>query len=130
MTLDPPPARQPEPVATGSQTSGRLARGVSRGFAEASEAFSNEVAETSGYTDLLQRTVAGVIRANGRFLEEIAGAVREAGDDLARQCRRPTSSTDIDYERLADLVAARLGAGPVTPGTAPDATVVLAAGGD
>ena len=117
MTVGPPPASAPDPVDAATQTTDRFARGMSRGFAEASEAFSSEVAATSGCGDLIQRSIAGVIKANGRFLEEIADAVRQVGDDVARQVRRPAGVSDIDYEHLADLVAARLRADPLAAAT-------------
>jgi hypothetical protein len=62
----------------------RFTRGVVDGFTEASEAFSNELEGTNRFPDLMGRSVAGVIRANARLLDE------------------------LDYERLANLVAQRL----------------------
>jgi hypothetical protein len=53
------------------------------------------------------RSVAAVIRANARLLDEVADAVRQAAVGWGERSPRATDE-DFDYERLADLVAARL----------------------
>jgi hypothetical protein len=97
-----------------------VAEGLANGFAEASLAFSEEVQGGSSYADVLESMAAGLLRANGRFLAELGTAVRRVSDDLADQRSesrafgiRPGS---IDYDRLADLISARLAArtGPVS----------------
>jgi hypothetical protein len=85
----------------------RFARGVVDGFTEASEAFSRELEGTSRFPDLMGRSVAGMIRANARLLDELATVVRQMTDGLAVRSESPTGG-EIDYERLADLVAERL----------------------
>jgi hypothetical protein len=88
-----------------------VAEGLANGFVEASLAFSDEVRGSSTYTDFFEATAAGVLRANGRFLDELGNAVRRASDDLAdsrTDLPYPGSDAGIDYDRLADLVAARL----------------------
>jgi len=88
-----------------------VAEGVANGFVEASLAFSDEIRGSSTYADILEATAAGILRANGRFLDEFGSAVRRASDDLADSREDlPWSRPDlgIDYDRLADLVAARL----------------------
>jgi hypothetical protein len=87
----------------------RFARGVVDGFTEASEAFSHELEGTSRFPDLMGRSVAGMIRANARLLDELATVVRQMTDDLALGSDAP-GREEIDYERLADLVAERLSA--------------------
>lgn len=87
----------------------RFARGVVDGFTEASEAFSRELEGTSRFPDLMGRSVAGMIRANARLLDELATVVRQVTDGLAVRPGTPTRE-EIDYERLADLVAERLSA--------------------
>ena len=96
----------------------RLTRGVVDGFTEASEAFSRELEGTNRFPDLMGRSVAGVIRANARLLDEVATLVRQTSDGLSVRSGRATGNThdELDYERLADLVAARLAAaGASTP---------------
>jgi hypothetical protein len=87
------------------------------GFTEASEAFSHELAGTDRFPDLMGRSVAGVIRANARLLDELANVVRQMSDGFsirAQAARADGGGPDaeplagLDYERLADLVAQRL----------------------
>jgi hypothetical protein len=95
----------------------RFTRGVVDGFTEASQAFSNELEGTNRFPDLMGRSVAAMIRANARLLDEVATVVRQASDGfVARSRTRPDE--DFDYERLADMVAERLRASESTPGAA------------
>jgi BMFP domain-containing protein YqiC len=84
-----------------------LTRGVVDGFTEASQAFSHELEGTNRFPDLMSRSVAAMIRANARLLDEVATAVRQAAAGW-RQRPRGVTEEDFDYERLADLVAARI----------------------
>jgi hypothetical protein len=85
----------------------RFTRGVVDGFTEASEAFSHELAGTNRFPDLMGRSVAGVIRANARLLDELATVVRQMSDGFSVRSQA-AAKDEIDYERLADLVAQRL----------------------
>jgi hypothetical protein len=58
-----------------------------------------------------------MLRANARLLDEVATVVREAADGLGEPPRRPAEG-GFDYERLADMVAARLSSGAPAPGAA------------
>jgi hypothetical protein len=94
-------------------------RGVVDGFTEASEAFSHELKGTDRIPDLMGRSVAGVIRANARLLDEMANMVRQMSDGFAVRQRATADgnvalNSDVDYERLADLVAQRLKAAEAT----------------
>jgi hypothetical protein len=95
-------------------------RGVVDGFTEASEAFSHELKGTDRIPDLMGRSVAGVIRANARLLNEMANMVRNMSDGYAVRQRNAAAdssvalNSDLDYERLADLVAQRLKAAEAT----------------
>ncbi|HZA86943.1 MAG TPA: hypothetical protein VE466_08695 [Acidimicrobiales bacterium] len=93
----------------------RFTRGVVDGFTEASQAFSNELEGTNRFPKLMGRSVAGVLRANARLLDEVATVVREAADEMGERPRR-SAEPGLDYERLADLVAARLNSAPPVPG--------------
>ena len=86
-------------------TATRLTRGVVDGFTEASQAFSRELEGTNRFPELMGRSLAGMIRANARLLDEVATIVRQAADGGGQA----PATGDLDYERLADLVAARLG---------------------
>jgi hypothetical protein len=91
-----------------------VAEGLANGFAEASLAFSEEVQGGSSYADVLESVAAGLLRANGRFLAELGTAVRRVSDDLADQRAESRAfgvrPGDIDYDRLADSITARLAA--------------------
>jgi hypothetical protein len=87
----------------------RFTRGVVDGFTEASEAFSHELEGTNRFPDLMGRSVAGVIRANARLLDELATVVRQMSDGLSVRSEA-AAKDELDYERLADLVAQRLSA--------------------
>src|SRR4051812_21509611 len=63
----------------------KFTRGVADGFAEASLAFSHEVAGSSHFTQLMGRSVAGFIRANARLLDEMATVVRQTTDGVGGQ---------------------------------------------
>jgi hypothetical protein len=97
----------------------KLTRGVVDGFTEASQAFSHELEGTNRFPDLMGRSVAGVIRANARLLDELATMVRQMSDGMSlRAASAPESAAtdgDLDYERLADLVADRLRAAGAAP---------------
>lgn len=100
-------------------TATRLTRGVADGFTEASQAFSQELEGTNRFPELMGRSLAGVIRANARLLDEVATIVRQAADGWGQA----PAPGNLDYERLADLVAARLsssasGSGPAEPASA------------
>jgi hypothetical protein len=97
----------------------RAARGIADGYSEASQAFAEELEGSTGLTDLVNRSLAGSVRANARFLEELASVMRQLSDDMVDR-PRAASVDEIDYEYLADLVAMRLRAGyPVTEAPAP-----------
>jgi len=96
----------------------RLTRGVVDGFTEAAEVFSHELEGTNRFPDLMGRSVAGVIRANARLLDELATLVRQMTDDFAVPSRAPAGD-ELDYERLADMVATRLRSADAVPAAEP-----------
>jgi hypothetical protein len=113
-------------TSLGDDVPSLLTRGVVDGFTEASEAFSHELQGTDRFPDLMGRSVAGVIRANARLLDELATVVRQMSDGLSV---RSLSAADgnverdplagLDYERLADLVAQRLRSVEAVPAAEP-----------
>jgi hypothetical protein len=101
-----------------------LAEGLANGFVEASLAFSDEVQGSSSCGDVIESAAAGLLRANGRFLAELGTAVRRMSDELAdgraEWGAAVTRSNNIDYDKLADLVAARMTVMQATPSSATD----------
>ena len=98
-----------------------LTRGVVDGFTEASEAFSHELQGTDRFPDLMGRSVAGMIRANARLLDEMANVIRQMSDGFSLRARAAADGSfgadagaELDYEKLADLVAQRLKAAEAT----------------
>jgi hypothetical protein len=51
--------------------------------------------------------VEGLLDGNARFFDELAVAARHTAD-LLRSSSQSSATPEIDYERLADLVAERL----------------------
>jgi hypothetical protein len=92
-----------------------LFRGMSLASADAFRAFS-EAVETSGSGDDMSRGVArGVADGNTRYIEGIAAAWRHFVDAfLEEEERMERATAEIDYERLAKLVAAELKASTPT----------------
>jgi hypothetical protein len=89
---------------------GRVARGVVGGVTQASQAVSSGLESSKRLPEVMGRSVVAVLRANAWLLDEVAAALRQVA---ARWDEPPSRTTgdDLDYERLADLVAARLGPG-------------------
>lgn len=90
-----------------------FARGLADGFSEASQAFSKELSDTSTCGELVESVIAGVLRANGRFLDELASTSRRVSSDVRSG---PEGMADDYLVRLADLIADRIVAvQPPTP---------------
>jgi hypothetical protein len=104
------------PTSMDEDSATRFTREVVDGFTEASQAFSHELEGANRVPELMGRSLAGVIRANARLLDEVANVVRQAADEW-HDWPRPAED-DFDYERLADMVAARLSATPSAAGDA------------
>jgi len=85
--------------------------GVTRALTCSLESFSQELDETNimalGLDNCL---IAASVTANTRFLEEVAKISRRAYDDLRSSAEQRTGQrgADLDYERLASLIADRL----------------------
>ena len=86
-----------------------MSENLAVGFAEAAQAFSDEVASTSNCSDLAGNLVSGYLKANARFLEELANTSRRMTEEFTTQ-RWPGVQSDADIGRLADIVAARIAA--------------------
>jgi hypothetical protein len=104
-------ATDADPLATAGPQAPRssMSENLAVGFAEAAQAFSDEVASTSNCSDLAGNLVSGYLRANARFLEELANTSRRMTDEFSTQ-RWSGAQSDQDIVRLADIVAARIAA--------------------
>ncbi|MBM7808053.1 hypothetical protein JOD57_003890 [Geodermatophilus bullaregiensis] len=89
---------------------GSVAGGLADGFSEASLAFSDELVGTSSCSDLVENLVAGFIRANGRFLDELGSTARRVADEVPDRRGRVGVLRGSELDRLADRVAFRLAA--------------------
>jgi len=85
-----------------------IGESLATGFAEAAQAFSNEVAGASNCGDLAGNLVSGYLKANARFLEELANTSRRMTEEFTTSQRWPGVQSDADLVRLADIVAARI----------------------
>jgi hypothetical protein len=114
-------ATDADPLATAGPQASRssMSEDLAVGFAEAAQAFSDEVASTSNCTDLAGNLVSGYLRANARFLEELAGTSRRLTEEFTSQ-RWSGAQSDLDIARLADIVAARIMATQPPAGAPPE----------
>ena len=93
-----------------------LTRGVVDGFTEASEAFSHELEGTNRFPDLMGRSVAGVIRANARLLDELATVVRQMSDGLSVRSQAAADDEGVEeafqaWQQAAEDLRSDLGVG-------------------
>jgi hypothetical protein len=85
---------------------------IGEGVADASRAYVDELQDED--RDLLFASTVGVLRGSGRFLASLSQAIGDLADSVSRAERDADrdavrgAAPEIDYERLADLVAARL----------------------
>lgn len=96
----------PSVAAPGRARTSSIGEDLASGFAEAAQAFSDEVAGASNCGDLAGNLVSGYLKANARFLEELANTSRRMTEEFTTQ--RSGVQSDADLERLADIVAARI----------------------
>jgi len=85
-----------------------IGESLATGFAEAAQAFSNEVAGASNCGDLAGNLVSGYLKANARFLEELANTSRRMTEEFTTTQRWSAVQSDVELVRLADIVAARI----------------------
>jgi hypothetical protein len=84
----------------------RFAVGIADGFAEASRVLARELDKATSGPELIGTSMAAFLKANARFLEEVADVVRRTTDDHEHRSRVVADETD--FEGLADVVAERL----------------------
>jgi hypothetical protein len=94
------------PQTSRARTAPSVSENLASGFAEAAQAFSDEIVGTSNCGELAGNLVSGYLKANARFFEELANTSRRMTEDFTTQ--RSSMQSEADYARLADLVAARI----------------------
>ena len=77
------------------------------GIAAASAAAFQALSENAGNAGLPINLAEGLLDGNACFFDELAVAARHTAD-LIRSSSQSSATSEIDYERLADLVAERL----------------------
>jgi len=81
--------------------------GIATASAAAFQALSARLNEGAGNAALPINLAEGLLDGNARFFDELAVAARRTAD-LIRSSSQSKAPSEIDYERLADLVAERL----------------------
>jgi hypothetical protein len=105
-----------------------LMRGFSLASADGWRAFSNAVdPEVSNDEDVVRDVTDAMFDANRRYFDDVGATSRRFVDAILDEGSRMAASTpDIDYERLAKMVAAEMqkqaaDVPPAAPGTGSDA---------
>ena len=133
FSYDVPPA-SPEPQAARSTSVPGMTQNIANGFAEAAQAFSDEVSGSSTCGDLAGSLVTAYFKANARLFDELATSSKQMSNEWlgSRSIAEPDLNRladmvavrvmaaqsaglpvgGIDYERLADLVAAKMATKP------------------
>ena len=96
-----------DPTRNAATVVSEILGGIAAASAAAFQALSARLNEDAGKTGLPLSLADGVLNGNARFFDELAVAARHAADRLRSGSPSPATS-EIDYERLADLVAERL----------------------
>jgi len=96
-----------DPARNATTVVSEILGGLAAASAAAFQALSSKLNEEASSTGLPRSLAEGLLDGNARFFDELAVAARHTADRL--RTSSPSSATsEIDYERLADLVAERL----------------------
>jgi hypothetical protein len=96
--------RGDDPIRRTVLATSELYRGLAEAIAEGLRAFNVELDPRGSSKDLPTAVIDGVAEGNARFFEEMAASSRRA----VQQFKRETVVVEIDYARLARLVADEL----------------------
>jgi hypothetical protein len=112
------------PIRRTLVATGEFYRGLAEAIAEGLRVFNDELDSADSSNDLPTAIVDGLAEANARFYEEMAATTRKAVDSLKTEDREPSTVViGLDYERLAQLVAAELRKSESSSETIPDSGV-------
>lgn len=99
------PSQQPRDVVrTGIKAFGEMMQGVSEAFVDAFGGFNEKLSKPKA-SGLAANLVESVAEGNARFLERVAKATRKSAERVATET---SPAVEIDYERLATLVAEKM----------------------
>lgn len=96
-----------DPTRNATTVMSEILGGIAAASAAAFQALSAKLNEDAGKAGLPVSLAEGLLDGNARFFDELAVAARHTAD-LIRSSSQSSGTSEIDYERLADLVAERL----------------------
>lgn len=96
-----------DPARNATTVVSEILGGLAAASAAAFQALSSKLNEEASSTGLPRSLAEGLLDGNARFFDELAVAARHTADRL-RTSSPGSATSEIDYERLADLVAERL----------------------
>ncbi|MGA7871196.1 MAG: hypothetical protein WCA22_09885 [Candidatus Binatus sp.] len=100
-----------DPARNATTVVSEILGGIAAASAAAFQALSARLNEDAGNAGLPRNLADGLLDGNARFFDELAVAARHTADRL-RSSPQSSATPEIDYERLADLVAERLRSTP------------------
>lgn len=96
-----------DPTRNATTVVSEILSGLATASAAAFQALSAKLNEDAGGAGLPLSLAEGLMDANARFFDELAAAARHTAE-LLRSSSQGSATSEVDYERLADLVAERL----------------------
>ena len=96
-----------DPTRNATTVMSEILGGIAAASAAAFQALSAKLNENAGNAGLPINLAEGLLDGNARFFDELAVAARQTAE-LLRSGSQSSATSEIDYERLADLVAERL----------------------
>ena len=96
-----------DPTRNATTVMSEILGGIAAASAAAFQALSTRLNEDAGKAGMPLSLAEGLLDGNARFFDELAVAARHTAD-LLRSSSQSSATSEIDYERLADLVAERL----------------------
>ena len=96
-----------DPARNATTVVSEILGGLAAASAAAFQALSAKLNEEASSTGLPRSLAEGLLDGNARFFDELALAARHTAA-LLRSSSQSSTTSEIDYERLADLLAERL----------------------
>jgi len=96
-----------DPARNAATVVSEILGGLAAASAAAFQALSTKLNEEASTAGLPRSLEDGLLDGNARFFDELAAAAHHTAERL-RSTSQSSATSEIDYERLADLVAERL----------------------